>query len=117
MSRTTDRDLYWKLYNHNAFTKYPLDVDGLGAGGSKKHLIFLGTQNKLGHLMTNSELWDLINSIGDFEYQTKQQLETPLIVWYNESHRLDNLKEKINYQFADTQARATIKSPIGEREN
>jgi len=115
MSRTTDRDLYWKLYNHNAFTRYPLDIDGLGAGGSKKHLIFLGTQNKLGHLMTNSELWNLINSIGDYEYQTHQQLESSLKVWDEESHRLDNLKAKINYQFADTQARARIKNPVGER--
>lgn len=114
--RITEQKLYMKLYNHNAFTKYPLDIDALGAsGGMGDHLIFLGTQNKLGPLMTKSQLWDLIGAIGDFEYQTGNQLEEPIQVWQDEYNRISE-GGKIEIFFASNLAkthRPTLKHPIG----
>src|SRR3972149_635635 len=92
--RISDRDLYSKLYNHNAYTNHPLDFDSLGAGGSKKHLVFFNTQNQLGHLMTNRELFDLLSTIGTYEYKTGQQRKNPIKIWQNEYERI---RDKSDY--------------------
>ncbi len=99
MSRITDRQVYQKLYLHNAWTNTPLDLDSLGAGGSRHHLIFFGTQTKLGHLMTNSEIWELIDSIGTFEYETIGNRPNPIKVWFDEYKRLNDEKQKVNHSF------------------
>lgn len=66
--RISDSRLYAKLMNHNAWTNGTLlDINSLGAGGSRNHLILANTQTKIGNLMTNSQLWDLIDSIGVYE--------------------------------------------------
>lgn len=102
-----DRILYGKLYWHNAFTNYPLDIDSLGAGGSKKHLVFAGTQHKLGNLMTPSELWDLIDSIGNYEYMAGSQRSEAIPMWEEECKRIDHENEKINHYFIYEWVRTT----------
>ncbi len=47
--------------------------------------------------MTNSELWDLLNSIGDFEYNTGKQRKKEIGIWSSEDHRLDEPRQKINH--------------------
>lgn len=88
--RITDSRLYQKLMNHNAWTNGTLlDIDSLGAGGSKHHLIFANTQTKLGNLMSNSELWDLIDSIGNYEFTNGlQQKDEPNKKFMDEYERL-----------------------------
>ncbi len=129
--RISDRDLYTKLYNHNAYSKHPLDIDSLGAGGGMgSHLIFFGTQTTLGNLMTNRELWDLLSSIMTYEYQTTPQRSVPVKVWHDEWDRIrdrQTVKDmtvtttkggKLNASFTYDLIRkegmkTTIKSPIG----
>jgi hypothetical protein len=83
--------------NHNAWTNGTLlDIDSLGAGGSKHHLIIANTQTKLGNLMTNSELVDLIDSIGNYEQANGLQRNEPIKVFQDEERRLDN-GGKYNY--------------------
>ena len=83
--------------NHNAWTNGTLlDIDSLGAGGSRYHLIIANTQTKLGNLMTNSELWDLIDSIGTYERANGLQRNEPIKVFQDEERRLDN-GGKYNY--------------------
>lgn len=116
--RITDQKLYMKLYNHNAWSDQPLDIDSLGAGGSRNHLVFFNTQNYLGPLMTNSQLWDLLGAIGTYEYQTKRQRKTPVKVWLNEYERIQKKGEKIDYGFTyklQKTIKPTIKHPIGSR--
>lgn len=80
-----------KLLNHNAWTNGPLlNIDSLGAGGSKEHLILFNTQQKLGHLMSNSELWDLIDSIGNYEHASGlQRNDDPIKIFEDEHLRID----------------------------
>lgn len=97
--RITDKDLVMKLLNHNAWTNGTiLDLDSLGAGGSRLHLIHFNTQKYLGHLMTNRELWDLISSIGNYEYSNGLQRKTPIKVFQDEYDRLAN-GGKLNHSF------------------
>lgn len=115
--RITEKMLYMKLYNHNAYSKHPLDIDSLGAGGGMgEHLIFFGTQNKLGPLMTKSQLWDLIDAIGTYEYQTGQQKENPSQIWQEEYERIDNggkLNRSFTYDLAKAGYPTTIQNPVG----
>lgn len=92
MERISDIRLYRKLMNHNAWTNGTiLDVNSLGAGGSRNHLIIANTQIQLSSLMTNSELWDLIGSIGTYENENGLQRENePLKQFMQEHKRLDN---------------------------
>jgi len=91
LERISDSRLYCKLLNHNAWTNGTiLDINSLGAGGSRNHLILANTQTKLGDLMTNSQLWDLIQSIGTFENSNGLQRENePLKKFIDEYTRLD----------------------------
>lgn len=130
--RISDRDLYSKLYSHNAYSNHPLDIDSLGAGGSKKHLVFFNTQNQLGYLMTNRELFDLLDTIGTYEYKTNQQRKTPLKIWDDEYERIRDKVDykdgkviktsgdKINYSFTydlkKSGMKPTIKNPVGVME-
>ena len=128
--RISDRDLYSKLYNHNAYSNHPLDIDSLGAGGSKNHLVFFNTQNQLSYLMTNRELFDLLDTIGTYEYKTNQQRKTPVKVWADEYERIrDKVDYKNNittggiinnksftYDLKKSGMKPTIKNPIGVME-
>lgn len=98
--RISDSRLYSKLMNHNAWTNGTLlDINSLGAGGSKNHLILANTQTKLGNLMTNSELWDLIDSIGTYESNNGlQKTDEPNAEIMAECTRLDK-GGKYNYHF------------------
>lgn len=119
--RITEKQLYMKLYNHNAYTKHPLDIDSLGAsGGMGDHLIFFNTQNQLGPLMTKSQLWDLLGAIGTYEYQTGKQRKTPIKVWDDEYSRLDKGGKRdysFTYNLAKNGLKPTIKKPVGVMEN
>ncbi len=119
--RITEKMLYMKLYNHNAYTKHPLDIDSLGAGGGMgDHLVFFGTQNKLGPLMTKSQLWDLIGGIGDYEYQTGRQRTHPIHIWQDEYKRIDKggkIDYGFSYNLAKSGIKANIKNAIGEHQN
>ena len=96
--RITDKDLVMRLLNHNAWTNGTiLDVDSLGAGGSKQHLIHFNTQKYLGYLMSNRELYDLIKSIGEHEDSSLQR-KTPNRVFYDEYERLSK-GGKLNHSF------------------
>lgn len=96
---TTESELYQVLMLHNAFTKNSiLDVDSLGAGGSKMHLIIYNTQRNLTHLKTNKELIEVINSIGNFESFNGQTFDQPNTIFYDEYQRLRN-GGKVNNQF------------------
>ncbi len=100
--RISDRRLYMKLVNHNAWTNGTfLDIDSLGAGGGMgKHLIFANTQDKLSTLLSNSKLWDLIGSIGDYEYKNGLQRKQAIKEFSNEFERLsNNEKAKANTRF------------------
>ena len=98
--RVTDNSLYSKLINYNANTKGTLlDINSLGAGGSRNHLIIANTQDKLGNLMTNSELWDLIDSIGSFEYANNLQIENSIPEFMEEYQRLQTPKAKADVCF------------------
>jgi len=116
--RITEKMLYMKLYNHNAYTNHPLDIDSLGAGGGMgDHLIFLGTQNKLGPLMTKSQLWDLIGGIGDYEYQTTRQRKNPIKIWDDEYKRIDQggkIDSGFIYDLVKKGIKSNIKNPVGE---
>lgn len=119
--RISETKLYMKLYNHNAWTKHPLDIDSLGAGGGMgEHLIFFGTQNQLGTLMTKSQLWDLISAIGTYEYKTGQQTENKNKAWDEEYKRLDKggkLNASFTYDLAKKGLKPTINDPVGVIEN
>ncbi len=103
--RISDSKLYQKLMNHNAWTKGTLlDVNSLGAGGSKNHLILANIQTKIGNLMTNSQLWDLIDSIGSYEYAnglTKKELKESDTACQKIQKEYQRLSEggKYNYHF------------------
>jgi hypothetical protein len=93
-----------KLLNHNAWTNGTfLDIDSLGAGGSRYHLVIANTQKQLGHLMTNSQLWDLIDSIGNYEYANGLQRDDEIPELMEEYKRLaDNEKAKVDRSFMDS---------------
>lgn len=116
--RISETKLYMKLYNHNAYTNHPLDIDSLGAGGGMgEHLVFFGTQNQLGPLMTKSQLWDLLGAIGTYEYQTGRQRKTPIKVWDDEYKRIDKGGKRdysFTYDLAKKGLKANIQNPIGE---
>ncbi len=127
--RISDRDLYEELFSFNAWYNDPLDIDSLGAGGNKNHLIFFNTQNQLGVLMTNRELFDLIRSISDYLYKTGKQRKKPIKLWHDEYERIktnvikvDNLKYKripggkLNHSFTydlRKKLKPSIIDPIG----
>lgn len=93
---TTELELMYKLLNHNAYTKGSiLDLDSLGAGGSRRHLIYFNTQNYLGVLMSKTELWNLIDSIGKYDHEYRKK---PIGVFQDEYDRLSN-GGKINHSF------------------
>lgn len=97
--RISDNRLYLKLMNHNAWTNGTLlDINSLGAGGSNNHLILANTQTKLGDLMPNSKLWDLIDSIGVYEYNNGLQRQEPIKEIMDEYSRLDK-GGKYNHYF------------------
>ena len=97
--RISDSRLYLKLMNHNAWTNGTfLDIDSLGAGGSNNHLIIANTQTKIGDLMPNSKLWDLIDSVGVYESANGLQRKEPIKEIMDEYKRLDN-GGKYNHYF------------------
>lgn len=108
--RINDSRLYQKLMNHNAWTNGTLlDINNLGAGGSRRHLILANTQTKLGDLMTNSQLWDLINSIGEYEFANGlQRRDKPNDAFIKEYERLRD-GGKYNYYFISDLLKDKIK--------
>jgi len=87
----TEKMLYMKLYNHNAWTNGTLlDIDSLGASGDMgDHLILFNTQEYLCSLSTKSELWDFLGAIGTYEYKNGLQRKTPIKIFLDEYKRID----------------------------
>ena len=88
---TTEKQVEMSLLNHNAFTKgVLLDLDSLGAGGSKEHLILFNTQKQVSWLMSNTELDELIDSIGVVERANDMTFDEANPLFYDEYNRLQN---------------------------
>ena len=97
--RYTDLDLMLKVLNHNTWSNNTLlDLDSLGAGGSKEHLILFNTQIKLTDLNTKSELFRAISGISEYSYHNGDQRKTPIKIFNDEYQRLVN-GGKINKSF------------------
>lgn len=65
------------IKSFNNWFNTEIDIDGLGAGGRKNHLIIKGTQNKLTNLLSDSELIDYIRCLSEYLSRAKLQRSEP----------------------------------------